>query len=116
MSTLCIQVQPGRAPAIDMARVCALCQSIAADKMLINSFVAVEGKDNGSYTDLMFETTELQTLWRLLQDALYKDEKIGSDLSKASMAMCEGKDGWNDYLLLYHFDLSLELDSLNACP
>ena len=113
MRTLCIQVQPDRAPAIDMARVFALCQSVAANKKLVSRFAAVEGEDNGLYTDLMFETTELQTLWRLLQNVLYKDAKIGSALSKASMTTCEGKDGWNDYLLLYHFDLSLKLDSFN---
>jgi hypothetical protein len=95
-----------------MARVRALCQRVAEDKKLVNRFAVVEVEEEGTHTDVVFETTELQPLWRLLQDTLYKDEKIGSDLSKASIAVCEGTDGWNDYLLLYHYDLSLELDNL----
>jgi hypothetical protein len=114
MSTLCIQVQPNRAPDIDMARIRALGEGIASDKELVTRFAIVEGEDNGPYANLMFETTELQKLWRLLQDALYRDEEVGSALSQASMAMCEGKDGWNDYLLLYHFDPSVKLDNFNA--
>lgn len=98
---------------MDMARIRTLCQRITADKKLVSRFAAVEGEDEGSYIDLMFETTELQTLWRLLQNTLYKDAKIGEDLSKASIAVCEGADGWNNYLLLFHYDLSQKLDSFN---
>jgi hypothetical protein len=114
MSTLCIQVQPDRAPDIDLARVRALGEDVASNKELVSRFAVVDGKDKEPYSNLMFETTELEELWRVLQDALYKDEKVGSALSQASMAMCEGNDGWNDYLLLHHFDPSVKLDNLNA--
>lgn len=114
MSTLCIQVQPNRAPEIDIARVRALVEGVAENKELVSRFAVVEGEDKGPYSNLMFETTELKTLWGLLLDTLYKDKKVGSALSQSSMAMCEGSDGWNDYLLLYHFDPSVKLDTINA--
>lgn len=114
MSTLCIQVQPNRVPDIDMARVRALGDGVASNKDLVSRFAVVEGEDKGPYANLMFETTELKKLWHLLQGTLYKDKMVGSALSQASMAMCEGKDGWNDYLLLYHFDPSVKLDNIDA--
>ena len=114
MSTLCIQVQPNRAPDIDMARVRALGESVAANKKLVSRFAVIDGEDKGPYSNLMFETTELLKLWGQLQEALYKDANVGSALAQASMAMCEGNDGWNDYLLLYHFDPSVKLDNINA--
>jgi hypothetical protein len=114
MSTLTIQVQPAKSPDIDMARVRELGEVVATDKTLVSRYAVVEGEDKGPYSNLMFETSELKRLWGLLQDTLYKDEQVGSAMSKASMAMCEGSDGWNNYLLLYHFDPSVKLDSINA--
>ena len=114
MSTLCIQVQPNRAPAIDMERVRALGETIAANKELITRFAVVEGEDNGPYSNLMFETLELQKLWESLWQTLYGDDSVGLALSQASMAMCEGSDGWNDYLLLYHFDPLVKVDRLDG--
>jgi len=43
-------------------------------------------------------------------DALYKDGQVGPAMARASMAMCEGSDGWTNYLLLYHFDRSVKVD------
>ena len=112
MSTLCIQVQPNRAPGIEMERVRALGETIAANKELISRFAVVEGQDDGPYSNLMFETLALQKLWEVVWETLYRDDRVGSALSQASMAMCEGNDGWNDYLLLYHYDPLVKLDRL----
>lgn len=114
MSALCIQVQPNKVPDIDMERVRALGEAVSSDKTLVSRFAIVEGEDKDPYSNLMFETQELQKLWRLLQDVMYRDKKVGLALSQASMAMCEGNDGWNDYLLLYHFDPSVQLNNFNA--
>jgi hypothetical protein len=111
MRTLYIQVQPNRATGIDMARVRELCESIASNKKLITRFAVIEGEDNGPYSNLMFETSELQKLWGLIYDVLYRDERVGPALLRASMAMCEGSDGWANYLLRYHFDPSVRLNS-----
>jgi hypothetical protein len=110
MSTLCIQIQPNRAIGIDMKRVRALAESLASDNELITRFAIVEGDDRGPYSNLMFETSDPQKLWHLVSDALYKDGKVGPALASGSMAMCEGSNGWTNYLLLYHFDPSVKLD------
>lgn len=97
-----------------MATVRMLAEVIASNKELVSRFAVVDGEDKEPYSNLIFETTELRILWDLLQKSLYKDEKVGLALTQASMAMCEGNDGWNDYLLLYHFDPSLKLDTIDA--
>jgi hypothetical protein len=114
MSTLCIQVQTNRLPGIDIQRVQALSKTIASNKKLVTRFAVVEGQDDGPYSNLMFETLELQKLWESLWETLYRDGRVGSALSQASMAMCEGSDGWNNYLLLYHLDPLVKLDRLDA--
>lgn len=95
-----------------MKRIQALGEDIASDTHLVTRFAIIKGEDKGPYSNLMFEATDVQKLWGLLREVLYRDEKVGMALSQASMAMCEGEDGWNDYLLLYHFDPSVKLDSL----
>lgn len=111
MTTFCIQIQPHRAPSIDLAKVKELSEAIAADTELVSRFGVVEGTDGVPYMNFKFETNEASLLWRRLQAGLYGNEKVRDALCRASMAMCEGKDGWNDYLLLYHFNESEKLDS-----
>jgi len=114
MSTLCIQIQPNRAPEMDMARVRALGEEVASDKVLVERFSIVQGEDGGPYVNLMFETERLAELWKLLSVKLYEDRGVGAGMARASMSTCEGKHGWDDYLLLYHFDPEIKLDDFNA--
>ena len=36
-----------------------------------------------------------------------------SALSAGAIACCEGDNGWDDYLLLYHFDNSESIDAIS---
>lgn len=110
MTTFCIQIQPHRAPSLDLAKVKEFGEAIASDKELVSRFEIVEGVDGVSYTNLMFETAEAPSLWQRLHSELYGSEEIRDAMLRASMAMCEGKNGWNDYLLLYHFNEGEKLD------
>jgi hypothetical protein len=114
MNTICLQVQPNRARDIDMHRVRELCEFAASSEKYVSKFAVFEDKEKGSYINFMFETTKLQKTWNLLQDMLFKDEKLGLVLSQASIVVCEGKDGWNDYLLLHHYDPTEKLDNIRA--
>lgn len=110
MTSFCIQIQPHRAPSLDLAMIKNICEAIAADKQLVSRFGFVEGVDGVSYTNLMFETEEAPSLWLRLQAELYGSEEVREALLRASMTICEGKEGWNDYLLLYHFNEGEILD------
>jgi len=51
-------------------------------------------------------------LWDKLSKNVYKDSVFGPYLSKTSIVVCEGNNGWDDYLLLHHFDKSEDIDNL----
>ena len=48
----------------------------------------------------------------MLQSVFYEDVQVGTLLKAASMAMCEGESGWDNFRLLHHFDPEIELDTL----
>lgn len=112
MTDFCIQIHPHRATDLDISGLRAACDVLAKDKTLISKFRVVDGTDGHYYLDLMFETDRPKDLWRVLEQELFQSSEFGEGMQKASMVMCEGQDGWNDYLLLHHFDLTVECDEL----
>lgn len=112
MTTLCIQIQPDRVAQFDQAAVEAVCDALRIHKPLISAFQLEAGEDDGPYLNLMFETEDAQALWPILQTAFYPASPFGDMLRATSMAMCTGEEGWDDFLLLYHYDDNLQLDSL----
>lgn len=63
-----------------------------------------------SLPELTFGTEHAASLWRVIQTRLYEDQTLGPQMRAASMAMCSTPDGWDTYLLLYHFDPAVKLD------
>lgn len=68
------------------------------------------GFDRVPYVNFMFTTSEPARLWAALWEALFDDPLLGPDLARCAMTMCEGPNGWDDYLLLSHFDPDQSLD------
>lgn len=114
MATLCIQIQPDRFPGFEQAAIEALCEGLRAHKPLISAFQLEAGEDDGPYLNLMFETEAPARVWPILQATFYPAGARGDALRASSMAMCTGEEGWEDFLLLHHYDPNLSLDSLEA--
>lgn len=57
------------------------------------------------WIDVSFETTDIHSLWNQLKGDL-------QELLIASIVVCQGEHGWDNYLLLHHFDSTVELDKL----
>ena len=110
MADLCIQVHPHRSPDLNLVDVREICERIADDDTLVHRFSVVEGTDNHYYVNLMFSTDRLEALWQQLQRRLYESEGVGAAMQRSSMAMCEGMNGWDDYLLLRHVDPKVRCD------
>lgn len=110
MTTFCIQIQPDRAPGINLDRVRDLCKQLATDAKTVSRHGVVEGDDDGPYVNLMFEVIKTVEFWQAFEEKLYQDAVVGEGMKLASMATCTGELGWDDYLLLYHYDKGLELD------
>lgn len=98
---------------LDMARLRHACEALAADKALIRRFALVDGGDGAAYVNLMFDVTRPRDLWDALWRELYQSPSFGAQLQQASMAMCQGRQGWDDYRLLHHYDPTVPRE---ACP
>jgi len=112
MPALCVQVQPERAPDLDLDA--ALTIFTSAAELAGAELEITEGEDDGPYVNFNFLTQDLPRLWEILQGQVFWNQTIGSQLAKASIATCQGKHGWDDYLLLHHYDREVELDTLKT--
>lgn len=112
MTIFCIQVQPDRAPGIDIGRVRDLCKQLSSDHALVDRHGVIEGDDEGPYLNLMFETASAAKFWKQFEANIYTDPIVGEPMNQASMATCTGEHDWDDFLLLRHYDKKLPLDQI----
>ena len=110
MTLFCIQVQPHRCPGFDPAIMLAECQRLSAETSWVRHFSTERGFDEDAYVNLMFETDYPKLLWQLLCEQLYQASALGHFMRNASIATCQGRHGWDDYLLLHHFDDGVSCD------
>jgi len=107
-----VQVQPGLAPALDLALLRARFEAISQTEPSVLRSRIETGDDNGPYLNLMFKTSDRARLWQVVQGELYAHPVLGELLLQSSMTLCTGETGWDDYLLLHHFNPAFELDTL----
>lgn len=97
-----LQFQPDRSPTLDVPAVVASLSSLDASARV------TDGVDDVRYINIDFSPVDAISLWSAIRDRLSAEP----DLSRAAIVICEGRHGWDDYLLLHHFDRSLILDEL----
>jgi hypothetical protein len=98
-----IQLQPARSPGLDVAEA-------VAGLVRLDALVQVtEGEDDGRYVNIDFKATDLSGLWALV----WAELQSVSGLAEAAIVVCEGEYGWDDYLLLHHFNPKEQLDELS---
>ena len=114
MRSISVQVQPERSPGIDMDAICDAFTAIASDSDLVAHHVFDSGKDRGAYFNFTFGALKPLAVWREIQSRLYEARDTGAHMKRASMAMCSAEDGWDDYLQLFHFDPTIQLDSTDS--
>ena len=112
--TLQIQVQPGLAKSLDMIRVRRELQAIATDNPLVTGHSFCNGKDDGDYYNFDFDTRRIEALWEQIRRTIYDASTFGQSVQLSSMAICTGHHGWEDYLLIHHWDPSVDLDEVPA--
>ncbi|SRR6266571_5878371 len=112
MKALSVQVQPGRASEIDIGVLESVFTRLAQMKHLVLRHQFEHGHDKGEYFNFTFGTEDLATLWATIQGVVYGDPALRGPMEVASIASCEGSHGWDDYLLLYHFDATVKRDAL----
>lgn len=106
MKMLHVQLQPTRSPGLDEAT--AVKRLTDAGHQCDARSRVTEGVDACRYVNLDFCTTDLVALWA----AVRVEVQTVRGLSAAAIVCCQGEFGWDDYLLLHHFDPAEPLDEL----
>ncbi|MBI2571654.1 MAG: hypothetical protein HYV63_31985 [Candidatus Schekmanbacteria bacterium] len=89
---------------IDMA------ERISIGNPIVTSFYIQTDPYSSDFTNIVFYTIDIQSLWISIVESLYNDDVIGISMNESSIAVCEGEHGWDDYLLLHHFDPGAVID------
>src|SRR4051794_27387463 len=100
MRTIHIQVQPARVKRLNVAPVDMSLRRLAARRALVRRVRFEEGNDRGRYMNFNYTTAKPARLWRALRAGPFRSALLRS----AAMVLCEGENGWDDYLLLHHWD------------
>lgn len=100
MKWINIQLQPEMSSDIDKGKV------IDVIVRLGQSLEVSEGDDEGLYINLAFKVGDPVLFWQEHKKHLTNCPGF----SEASIVTCEGKLGWDDYLLLHHFDPEVQCD------
>jgi hypothetical protein len=100
MSAIHVQIQPERSLALDVPT------AVARLSALHHNTRVTEGEDDARYINIDFQPVNVSVLWPEIRAQLNRD----SLLAPATIVACTGQYGWDDYLLLYHFDPAIPLD------
>ena len=107
MKCLYVQLQPALYSGDVARQVDALCE--IASKHSPDTAVEVEhGDDDGPYINVNIYDDEIAALWPAIKGVIDANPALAS----ATIVCCEGANGWEDYLLLHHFDETEPLDVL----
>ena len=104
MRSLSVQVQPDRAPGMDMAGVTRAFELLVARTDLVQHHAFSAGTVPGPYFNFTFGTNRAAELWAAMRELLYESAQYGPAMAAASMAMCSSETGWEQYVQLYHWD------------
>ncbi len=70
------------------------------------------GDDDGRYVNLFLTTSDRAETWNRIRSQMIETELSGGELRNAMIVTMTGEEGWDDYLLLHHFDSAEPLDTL----
>jgi hypothetical protein len=113
MRHLNLQFKPEKAPKLDPGAVRIVLEVLSRDHSLVAGFETSQGDDKGPYMNFTFLVKDLPRFWLKVKKEVLGHPEIGAELALSSIIVCEGKGGWDEYLLLHHFDPKLELDRID---
>ena len=87
-----------------MEEVQAAFKAIAGMTSLVRHHRFDDGFDKTQYFNFTFGTEDLRGLWAVIRSTAYGNPALAEPMAKSSIAVCTGEHGWDDYLLLFHFD------------
>ena len=110
MRAICVQVQPKRAPSLDIKSVARLMLKIAI-RVNAPSFSILRGGRN-LWINFTFASKAPRRIWNELQTGALRHHSLGAVLRRSAIVAAEGSRGWDNYRLLHHFDDQGHLDRI----
>jgi len=101
--TLAVQIQPGRSPMPNCSEMVALLHGLSEGSG------TNEGDDEGQYINVYLKAVDVRGVWLQVQRLLSENPEFAS----AAIVTCQGDSGWDDYLLLHHFNPAEPLDAFS---
>jgi hypothetical protein len=114
MRVLCVQLQPGRAKALSTRTVAQLMARIAETLTDVRQFSFDRGSDRGPYINYCFKSRSPARVWQALNRQVFSNSRVGALVRRSSIVTCQGSRGWDNYLLLHHYDGKVALDRLRG--
>jgi hypothetical protein len=112
MSALSILVRLDRAREIDTAVTKRRLTTVGRPEQLVSGINVVEGEEDGGYINVTYSSGDIPALWSRVRSELAGGRTRGPSLLGCTIVVCTGQFGWDDYLLLHHFDPSQSLDEV----
>src|SRR6266540_1845838 len=110
MKGLSISFQPNRVPELDPAEVLFTLRALGAG--WAEGLNVEQGDEDGPYANVTYTVRDLAGFWAHLQAEMSRNPTMSAAITRGSIVVCEGERGWDDYLLLHHFDPTQPLDTL----
>jgi len=101
VQSICVQVQPERAPGLDIEAVARLMLRIALSSK-VPEFSVVRSA-NGTWINFMFTVKTLRPVWSAIRSSGLRHAKVGAKLRRCTIVVAEGSRGWANYRLLASF-------------
>lgn len=111
MHTICCQIQIDRLTTLTEERINDLVRNISNQTPNV-SFES--GGDHGRYINLFVVSDDAVAAWDAINTSLLADHTIGNEIRTSAIVTMTGRNGWDDYLLLHHFDPIQPLDTIQG--
>jgi hypothetical protein len=112
MRTICLQFQPKLVPGIAVNAISKLMLRLSLSPE-IRGFSIQRGRKH-SWVNFLFNSQAVGRTWKTVQSRALAHHKWGPRLRRSSIVTCEGSRGWDNYLLLHHFNTQQGLDKLDG--
>jgi hypothetical protein len=114
MRALLLQFLPERSPQLKVRHALALLASEVAVDHRVKTFEVSRGNARGPYVNVRItsQNREFPHVWALVKDRVLSHRLLGVKFQRSCIVTCEGSRGWNNHLLLHHFDSTVRVDDL----
>lgn len=115
MAQFCLQVQPQRfkrelGPPLNFLD--RELTRLSKNLSFVSALCRDHDESKQEYINYNFTTSKPKALWGCILNRVFRNKRYGGLIKKASIVVCTGDYGWDDYLLLHSFNKEETLDSL----